>query len=177
MAQQRHRRRGVQPVPGDVADHQQHAPLVDRDHVVPVAADVDPRRGRHVARAHPQSAEPRQRVGQQRVLERLRDAALLGVQLVVLGGHAVEHAAQLLGVLAAPREPVGHQRPRQAEISTPTTTMIHGRLAKNDAAERAVRSDDQRERAVAERHRRCDAWRPLIGNRCRLVTSRSARRA
>ena len=64
------------------------------------------------------------------MLKGLRDAALLGVHPVVLGGDAVENARQLLGVRLrrASRSVI---RAAASDSSTPTMTMIHGRFSKN----------------------------------------------
>ena len=67
------------------------------DDVIPVAPDVDPLFARLVAGACFRSLEMGQRVREQRVLERLRDRPLLGIQALVLGERVLELAGEMLG--------------------------------------------------------------------------------
>ena len=85
------------------------------------------------------------------MLERLGDAALLGVHAPVLRRHAVEDAGQALGLLSSPGEPIGHEHGGQrnqhaGDGDDPRQVLEEG------AAERSAWSDDDRECAGAERH-------------------------
>ena len=64
--------------------------LVERDQVIPIATDVDALDPGLVPRARLKAADLRERVGEQRVLEGLRDRTLLGVENAVLLGHPLE---------------------------------------------------------------------------------------
>ena len=77
-----HQRGGFEAVAGHVAQDDAHAAVAERDHVVPVAADVGSRRDVADGRAHrPQVGHLS---GQQRALEGFRDAALAFVDARVL---------------------------------------------------------------------------------------------
>ena len=81
----RHRHVGgrLDPVPGDVAEHDRQTAVRELEEVVDVAADVDPSRGL-VDAADLEPRHRRQLAGQQRALHRLRELLLLLVQAGVV---------------------------------------------------------------------------------------------
>lgn len=71
--------------------------VIEREHVVPVTADLHTLLARLVPSAGLRAAHRGQGLGKQRVLERLGNAPLLGVEAPVLGGHLLEPNRELLG--------------------------------------------------------------------------------
>ena len=94
-------RRGGQPLAGHVAHHEPHAAPGNRDHVVPVAADLGLGRGGQVAGRHGQPRKLGQALRQQAALKGLRDAvlALVHARVVEAERHAVGGQAQHADVL------------------------------------------------------------------------------
>src|SRR5437764_11916785 len=101
VAQGRHRRGRTKSPTRNVADDQQKLLVLDGDRVIPVAADVYPLHARLVARAGLEPSQLRQLGREQRVLKRLRDATLLGVQPAVLVGDLLQAIRELLGPAAS----------------------------------------------------------------------------
>ena len=127
--------------------------------VIPIASHVDARGRRHVQRVRPQPGQLGQRFGQQRVLQRLGDAALLGVHLAVLRRHAVEDPGELLGALTAPRQTLGHQRGRERDEQADDRDDPR-QVLEEGSSERPPRGDHEREHRRAEGNRR-----PMTGAR------------
>ena len=107
---------GAQPVTGDVADHEAHVPIGQREHVVPIAADTD-RLARGVAGREAQARDVRQAGRHQAALEGvarasvalgqlalgrerhtvgddLQESRVLGVEATRAEGADVEHAEE-----------------------------------------------------------------------------------
>ena len=143
-AQRRHDGRRSQPSSRHVADDEQHAPLVECDDVVPVAADVDALDSGDVADAELHVRDIGKLVGEEIALQRLRERALVGVQLGVL-------RRELLGVMAAPHEPPDEQR--RAEAERDSEQAENGREPlEQPAAELAARRHHEPEVRRPERH-------------------------
>ena len=79
-----HRDGGLQPVPGDITDHQHQPAVGQRDGVVPVTPHAVARLGRQVARSQARARELGQGPGQQAALQRRDQVAVA----VVRGGPA-----------------------------------------------------------------------------------------
>ena len=99
MAQAAHHPRRAEVVALDVADDEGDEVLVDRDDVVPVAADLDADGRRPVARGHVPAVDGRDGVGQQVALQLVRDPAL-----AVVGAGPDHDRADLLGQLLGQAE-------------------------------------------------------------------------
>ena len=122
------------------------------DDVVPVAPDLDSLLARLVAGARLRALERRQLVREQRVLQRLGDRPLLGVQALVLGERVLELAGEVLGGSAPTGEP--GDEPADAKGQDHTADRDDPRQPlRQRAGERLARSDDERQHVVAERHR------------------------
>lgn len=89
--------------------------VVERHHVVPVAADVDAFDPRHVTHRDVDPVDPREHVGQHAVLERLRDRALLGVQARVLGGEPFGPFTPAHQAFGQRRRTGGQEQPERAD--------------------------------------------------------------
>jgi hypothetical protein len=85
------------------------------------------------------------------VLESLRDAALLGIQVMVLRGHTIENSAQMLGLPSTAYQPIGHQRGSKRDRHTHNGDDP-GQILEERAAQGASRGDHEREHAVTERN-------------------------
>ena len=71
-----HHARRLEPVAGDVADHEPDLPAGERDHVVPVAARLEPHLGGQVPSGEREPVDRREVLGEQCALERLGDPVL-----------------------------------------------------------------------------------------------------
>ena len=77
VTQVRHRGRGLQAASRDVTHRDEEAVVAERDHLVPVPADLEPARARDVARRELETRKDGMLVGQQCLLEGARDVPLL----------------------------------------------------------------------------------------------------
>ena len=104
VLQPRHPRGGVEAVADDVADRDPGVAVAQRDHVVPVAADLGVGAAGDVAGRDPEAGQLRQALGQQAALQRLGDR---GDVLDLLGGpaQALERGADDRVALGRDRRP------------------------------------------------------------------------
>ena len=147
-AQLTHRRRGGDPAPGDVPDHEQELAARQRDRVVPVAADLGARAAREVARRGLQAGQHRQGLRQQRALQVACDEVLALEQ-----AHALDGERRALGGQREDRRVVEAEAPREqrADVQRADRAAVD---QQRDAEQRGDRVAERVARGLAvARHR------------------------
>ena len=172
VAQRCHEHRGRESAPAHVAHREHDAVLGDREHVVPVAADLGALDAGLVARRRLEPGEVGQRPGHEAALQLLRDVALRRVELGVLLGDLFESVRQLLGALAAADEAFGDERRQQREQHpdarrAPRATARAGRrrarrAGSRSGGSRSRRTGRSRSRSACPR----SPWPELDASRC-----------
>ena len=135
-AQLAHRRRGLDPAPDDVADDHPDAPVRERDHVVPVPADLRPARSRQVAHRELDAVDPGQVGRQHAALQRGRGAALPEV---------LDHADEVLrvAIVVAEQAPADLDPDRVAErVDIALLEAKDRRVARDERLDGVARQPD-----------------------------------
>ncbi len=147
-----HRGRGPQAASGDVADDRDEAAVTDIEQAVPVAADLDPHRTRLIERRGLQVGRVGKSLGENRLLQRVRDLLLMMVELADLGAAARQARRERLGAPATLHQPIGQERRRQRQRQ-PHDRDDPRQSLEEPASERHQRGHDDRQSTVTERDR------------------------